>query len=135
MTKQTIEVEGLPEGWKAVDYRPPKMSETYLSYKGIETATVNFHNPWLIVEKIQPRRIVLEELDPWMLVGDFLVYAEAQGYKDFCQLKLLDCAVVMGWYSASKGVFYQCFPPGFEILNHSLIVTHVLPITNSANPK
>jgi len=106
--------------------------------EGISKDTLINVDPWAYDTQQDLLNAILrqcKELNPWMLVGDFLVYAEAQGYKDFCQLKLLDCAVVMGWYSASKGVFYQCFPPGFEILNHSLIVTHVLPITNSANPK
>ena len=56
-----IEVEGLPEGWKAVAYRVPTNGETcwHQSF-GIYTATVSL-TQCFIVEKIQPRRIVLEE--------------------------------------------------------------------------
>lgn len=62
MTKEhTITIEGLPEGWKAVAYRPPKIREFYLSINGVKEAHMDFENFWLIVEKIQPRRIVLEE--------------------------------------------------------------------------
>lgn len=52
--KQTIEVEGLPEGWKAVS---------------VDATGCNFDNGLtsyparLKVEKIQPRRIVLEETE------------------------------------------------------------------------
>ena len=61
MTKQTIEVEGLPEGWKAVAYRNPKRNERYFHQGIIWTAHIDEAQPFLIVEKIQPRRIVLEE--------------------------------------------------------------------------
>lgn len=63
-TKQMIEVEGLPEGWKATEFRPPKDGENFfLPASGILTAKIDFlrHEARLIVEKIQPRRIVLEE--------------------------------------------------------------------------
>lgn len=61
--KYEIEVEGLPEGWKAVAYRRPIRNEQYLSREGIKTATYILDNLWLVVEKIQPRRIVLEETE------------------------------------------------------------------------
>jgi hypothetical protein len=62
MTKQTIEVEGLPEGWKAVAFRLPVTGEFYVSVGGeVITACRCSEQPRLIVEKIQPRRIVLEE--------------------------------------------------------------------------
>jgi hypothetical protein len=64
MTKKTIEVEGLPEGWKAVAYKKPIPGEYFIGYAG----SVCFCNhleygPRLIVEKIKPRQIVLEETD------------------------------------------------------------------------
>ena len=61
MKTQTIEVEGLPEGWKAVAHRKP-LKEEYILY-GDEICKPKglMNRPWLIVEKIQPRRIVLEE--------------------------------------------------------------------------
>ena len=56
-----IEIEGLPEGWKAVAYRVPTNGETCWHQNfGIYTATVSL-TQCFIVEKIQPRRIVLEE--------------------------------------------------------------------------
>ena len=56
-----IEVEGLPEGWKAVAYRVPTNGETCWHQNfGIYTATVSL-TQCFIVEKIKPRRIVLEE--------------------------------------------------------------------------
>jgi len=61
--KQEIEIEGLPEGWKAVAYRCPLKGENYLSSDGVQVAQYNFGNSWVIVEKIQPRRIVLEETE------------------------------------------------------------------------
>ena len=61
MTEQTIDVTGLPEGWKAVAHRKP-LKEEYILY-GDEICKPKglMNRPWLIVEKIQPRRIVLEE--------------------------------------------------------------------------
>jgi len=61
MKTQTIEVEGLPEGWKAVAHRKP-LKEEYILY-GDEICKPKglMNRPWLIVEKIQLRRIVLEE--------------------------------------------------------------------------
>lgn len=63
MKTQTIEVEGLPEGWKAVAHRKP-LKEEYILY-GDEICKPKglMNRPWLIVEKIQPRRIVLEETE------------------------------------------------------------------------
>ena len=57
-----IEIEGLPEGWKAVAYRVATNGETCWHQNfGIYTATVSL-TQCFIVEKIQPRRIVLEEI-------------------------------------------------------------------------
>lgn len=61
MIKQTIEVEGLPEGWKVIAYREPMTGEPYLHQGIICSAFIDEGYPYLIVEKIQPRRIVLEE--------------------------------------------------------------------------
>jgi len=62
MKTETIEVE-LPEGWKAVAHRKP-LKEEYILY-GDEICKPKglMNRPWLIVEKIQPRRIVLEETE------------------------------------------------------------------------
>jgi len=60
MKTQTIEIEGLPEGWRAVAYRLPKNGEHMLNDDTVEICNYDALTPWLIVEKIQPRRIVLE---------------------------------------------------------------------------
>jgi len=60
MTKQTIKVEGLPEGWNAVAYRVPVNGENFF-YDGKICNDKYQRHEYLIVEKIQPRRIVLEE--------------------------------------------------------------------------
>lgn len=54
MTQQEIEIEGLPEGWKAVS-----VDATGCNFdSGLKSYPVH-----LKVEKIQPRRIVLEETE------------------------------------------------------------------------
>lgn len=63
MTQQTIEIEGLPEGWKAVAYRCPRNYEKFFDGEEIHTAGADMAFGHLIVEKIQPRRIVLEETE------------------------------------------------------------------------
>ncbi len=67
MTNETlhaISIPGLPGGWRAVAYRVPKYEDNYLSPDGlVETCRCCMYVPRLIVEKIQPRRIVLEETD------------------------------------------------------------------------
>ena len=61
-TKHEIEIPDLPEGWRAVAFREPRLGEHYLS--DINTVIrSNFNNCGesnLIVEKIKPRRIILE---------------------------------------------------------------------------
>lgn len=61
MTHLLDEIEGLPEGWKAVAWRVPHMREKYLHRGEVFTAGTCNSCEFLIVEKIQPRRIVLEE--------------------------------------------------------------------------
>ena len=60
--KYEIEIEGLPEGWKPVAYRYGKPDEScFLEGRILEISKVNKNYEQLIVKKIQPRRIVLEE--------------------------------------------------------------------------
>lgn len=62
--KHEIEIEGLPEGWRAVEFRPPKNKESYFTPDGnIISANHDYSLSHLIVEKIKPRRIVLEETE------------------------------------------------------------------------
>jgi len=59
MTNQTIKVEGLPEGWKAVEIRvDPDQYNKYIGDDGFM-----YWKAKIKMEKIQPRRIVLEETE------------------------------------------------------------------------
>lgn len=63
MTKtHNIEIEGLPEGWRAVAYRRPVFGEYYFYNDDIQQGKTG-SGQFLIVEKIKPRRIVLEETE------------------------------------------------------------------------
>ena len=63
MTEQTIDVTGLPEGWKAVAYRVPKGNIEFVFIENVVREAKPQDKKCLIVEKIQPRRIVLEETE------------------------------------------------------------------------
>ena len=64
--KHEIEIEGLPEGWKAVAYRVPVDKIEHVLTDDCEIILANnIRFPCLIVEKIPPRRIVLEETGRW----------------------------------------------------------------------
>jgi len=65
MNQFTIEIPEVPEGWKPVAFRPRLPGEPYIKYDG-STVIENDNSPSngnlkLIVKKIQPRRIVLED--------------------------------------------------------------------------
>ena len=60
MTKQTIEVE-VPEGWRVKEYRMPNKGDYFWHQNRVCVASSSFIDQRLIIEKIQPRRIVLEE--------------------------------------------------------------------------
>lgn len=73
MKTETIGVEGLPKGWKAVAYRVPQHNEFILCDEGVMQAInglIKHKSPGLILEKIQPRRIVLEETNEYRQVND-----------------------------------------------------------------
>lgn len=73
MTTYNIEIEGLPDGWKPVAYRIPKNREKVFIQARITTVPDdNAIFPCLIIEKIQPRRIVLEETDQNVPVGSMV---------------------------------------------------------------
>jgi len=64
MTKQMIEVEGLPEGYKAIAYRNPLDTDLcFLDGRIFTGKMVDQGYEWLIIEKIKPReiRLVLTE--------------------------------------------------------------------------
>ena len=58
-----IEIEGLPEGWKAVAYRVPKGNIEFVFIENVIRKAKPQDKKCLIIEKIQPRRIVLEETE------------------------------------------------------------------------
>ena len=58
-----IDIEGLPNGWRAVAYRIPMHNEFTLDDNNNPISTMAISFPCLIVEKIQTRRIVLEETE------------------------------------------------------------------------
>lgn len=62
--KHEIEIPGLPEGWRAVAYRIPNFGEYYVDSSEKITEYRGGHGfKKLIVERIKPRRIVLEETE------------------------------------------------------------------------
>lgn len=58
--KHEIDIEGLPEGWEPVCYRPANEGEYYLQ-NGVVYSSIDMTYPRIIVKNKQPRRIVLEE--------------------------------------------------------------------------
>lgn len=63
--QHTITIPGLPDGWRAVAYRYPFNKDEYI-FAGDEVRfamTFDFAFKHLIIEKIKPRRIVLEETE------------------------------------------------------------------------
>lgn len=78
MNQFTIEIPEVPEGWKPVAFRPHLPGESYIAFDGSVVMehdnTPSNGNPRLIVEKIQPRRIVLEEAGrDYPRQGDFVL--------------------------------------------------------------
>lgn len=62
--KHEIDVPDLPEGWRAVAYRRPIMNVDYILLNGdVMLCDFNGVVEYLIIEKIKPRRIVLEETE------------------------------------------------------------------------
>lgn len=62
MTKHTTKIEGLPEGWEPVAYRRPQRGEHYIERNAnVCLAPYDCLDSFLILERIKPRRIVLEE--------------------------------------------------------------------------
>ena len=77
MNKHEIEIDAvIPDGWKVVAFRPPKEGIDFvLICNMIDVPKVvmcdwgNPKNHYVIVEKIKPRRIVLEETDEYFKSG------------------------------------------------------------------
>lgn len=64
-TKHEIEIPDLPEGWRAVAYRAARRGIDHVLRNGQVTVYRGFSDAvdLLIVEKIKPLRIVLEETE------------------------------------------------------------------------
>ena len=58
-----IEVEGLPEGWKAVAYRVPKGNIEFVFIENVVREAKPQDKKCLIIEKIKPHRVVLEKTE------------------------------------------------------------------------
>ena len=97
MTTQTIEVEGLPEGWSPLRYGWPKKNIDYIfDGLGVKLFLGKEDHAMLIVEKIQQRRIVLEETGEeraYPINGYMYGYIDGAGfvkYKIFREVKETD---------------------------------------------
>ena len=86
MDQFTIEIPEVPEGWKPVAFRPRLPGESYIAFDG-SSVIANDHSPTnahprLIVEKIQPRRVVLEEAGiGYPRQGDFVLDENGAFYR------------------------------------------------------
>ena len=65
MSKHTIEIEGLPEGWEPVAFRVPDQSEYYFGRHGLDQATDEWPDrpAAIILQKTKPREITLVETE------------------------------------------------------------------------
>lgn len=74
--KHEIDIPGLPDGLRAVSYRPPLKGELYFHHGKIEQAPVNLELDAIIIEKNLFRRIVLEETmeERYLRKGDWFYY-------------------------------------------------------------
>lgn len=89
--KHEIDVPELPEGWRAVAYRCPKKFEHYFDAeeKRLLIAPLDHGSARLIVEKIKPRRIVLEETEEiaipkngdWVLRGKVFQQSDGNDFR------------------------------------------------------
>ncbi len=61
--EKMIEIEGLPEGWKAVAYRVPKGNIEFVFIENVVREAKPQDKKCLIVEKIKPHRVVLEKTE------------------------------------------------------------------------
>lgn len=68
MTKHTIEIEGLPEGWEAVAYRKPVFGEYYFYNDDIQQGRTG-SGQFLIVQKTKPRRIDIYDRELELLIN------------------------------------------------------------------
>ena len=89
MTKQTIEVEGLPEGWKLTRIKLPDSSTAH-----INSSTISCHNftgGLFDLEKIQPRRMVPDH-EIWEALRKIRMYYDEDGE---LQLEVKETAITL----------------------------------------
>ena len=94
--KHEIEIEGLPEGWRAVAFRAPKDGENTIDFSGdLRTVTGHYQQPRLIVERIKPRRVVLEETNEVRLpkYGEYFREGLVDSKVELCTSHNYECAV------------------------------------------
>lgn len=72
-----IEVPGLPEGWKPIAYRPVRPGERVWHMGVVEVSLCGSRASHLVVEKIKPKRIVLEDTGEFRrpAAGDYVLSA------------------------------------------------------------
>ena len=89
-----IEIEGLPEGWKAVAYRVPKGNIEFVFIENVVRKAKPQDKKCLIVEKIQPREITLVETDEFRQprYGEYFRRGMVDSPIEVC-LKMEVCAV------------------------------------------
>jgi hypothetical protein len=73
--KHEIEIPGLPEGWKPIAYRPVRPGERVWHMGVVEVSLCGSRASHLVVEKIKPKRIVLEDTGEFRrpAAGDYVL--------------------------------------------------------------
>lgn len=94
----TIEVPHF-DGYKCIGYAQPKIGQYFLTSDNskVEYVHINFVTPFLVYEKIQPKRYVFEETGEFRKVAYGETYFDALGsiqtwistYKSACAYKIL----------------------------------------------
>lgn len=89
-TKHNIEIPDLPDGWRAVAYRSPYAGDYYLRSGEIVQALRDIDDGYLIVEKIQPRRIVFEETEEYRIpyIGEHYRRGLVDSKIEYCSNKI-----------------------------------------------
>jgi len=73
--KYEIEIPGLPEGWRPVAYRSVRPGEHVWHAGGVEQSLCGSRASYLVVEKLKPKRIVLEDTGEFRrpAAGDYVL--------------------------------------------------------------
>lgn len=85
-----IEIEEIPDGWKPTAFRKALAGECYLNYCGKAVqAKYDTVLRWVILEKIEPRRITFEDTGEIRTASYNEFYEDSDGYINRWQLR--DC--------------------------------------------